>query len=261
MSAPALPGAVARLAADVGALPGVAAVVLGGSRATGRHRPESDWDLGLYYRSAGGFDPADVRRLGYDGLVSGLGEWGPIMDGGAWLTLADTPVDVIFRELERVETWLEDARRGRFAVLMQNGYIVGAPTYVPVGELAHCQIISGTLPRPTYPDALAAAACERWRARASVSLMFAAAHADAADAVACVGMLSQAVLCVGHARMAERHEWVLNEKRLVERAELAEVQDALARPGATGAELADTTNRVAEMLDVTTLSARPAKPS
>lgn len=34
----------------LGALPGIRAVVLGGSRARGTHRPDSDWDLGLYYR-------------------------------------------------------------------------------------------------------------------------------------------------------------------------------------------------------------------
>ncbi|MEU4775255.1 nucleotidyltransferase domain-containing protein [Micromonospora sp. NPDC023644] len=30
---------------------GVVAVALGGSRARGEHRPDSDWDLGLYTRS------------------------------------------------------------------------------------------------------------------------------------------------------------------------------------------------------------------
>ncbi|MEU1843426.1 nucleotidyltransferase domain-containing protein [Micromonospora sediminicola] len=32
------------------AVDGVVAVALGGSRARGDHRPDSDWDLGLYYR-------------------------------------------------------------------------------------------------------------------------------------------------------------------------------------------------------------------
>jgi predicted nucleotidyltransferase len=45
---------VAELAADLAGLPGVVAVVLGGSRAAGTHRPDSDWDLGLYYVEAVG---------------------------------------------------------------------------------------------------------------------------------------------------------------------------------------------------------------
>jgi predicted nucleotidyltransferase len=36
-------------------LPAVKAVTLGGSRAAGTHRPDSDWDFAVYYR--GHFDP------------------------------------------------------------------------------------------------------------------------------------------------------------------------------------------------------------
>jgi hypothetical protein len=77
-----------------------------------------------------------VRRLGYAGHVSELGEWGPVVNGGAWVTVGSTPVDVLFRDLDTVERWLAEAREGRFEVLSQNGHVVGAPTYVPAGELA-----------------------------------------------------------------------------------------------------------------------------
>ena len=63
------------------------------------------------------------------------------------------------------------------AVLAQNGYIVGAPTYVPVGELALCRVISGNLPRPVYPGALAHSANGHWQGRARLSLMFTDSYA------------------------------------------------------------------------------------
>ena len=44
------------------AIPGVVAVTLGGSRATGTAVEGSDWDFGLYYRD--GLDPADITALG-----------------------------------------------------------------------------------------------------------------------------------------------------------------------------------------------------
>jgi len=224
-----LPAAVAQLAQDLAHLPGVEAVMLGGSRAVGAHRPDSDWDLGLYYRgSRGSFDPVSVRGLGCDGYVSALGEWGPIVHGGAWLTVEGTPVDVLFRDLDTVEAWLADAEHGRFEVLVQNGYVVGAPTYVPVGELAINRPLAGALPRPAFPDALAATAPARWQGRASVSLMFAAQHAAAGDAVCCVGMLVDAALSAAHARLAQRREWVLNEKRLLQRAGLEQLHALLA---------------------------------
>jgi predicted nucleotidyltransferase len=48
----ALPEVVGALATELAGVPGVAAVVLGGSRAAGTHRPDSDWDLGIYYRGS-----------------------------------------------------------------------------------------------------------------------------------------------------------------------------------------------------------------
>jgi Nucleotidyltransferase domain len=245
------------LAGELAAMPGVVAVALGGSRASETHRPDSDWDLAVYYRaSRGPLDPQDLRRLGHDGYVSGLGEWGPTMNGGAWLTVEATPVDVLFRDLDTVEGWLSEARSGRFEVLPQNGHVVGAPTYLPVGELALCVPITGELPRPRFPEALAEAAPNPWTGRAGVALMFAGIHAHAGDAVACAGMLANAVLCTAHARLAERREWALTEKRLVERAGLGEAQPLLARLGATPAELAAGVAAIATVLDVEPLSAR-----
>lgn len=153
MSRPWLPAPVAAIAAELAGLPGTVAVVPGGSRATATHRPESDWDLGVYYRASERLlHPGDVRRLGHHGQVSELGEWGPLVNGGAWLTIDATPVDVLFRDLDTVEGWLQEARMGRFEVLAQNGYLVGAPTYMLAGELAICRPITGEVPRSSFPE-------------------------------------------------------------------------------------------------------------
>ena len=74
-------------------VPNVVAVVLGGSRAAGTHRPDSDWDFGIYYD--GSLDPDDVRALGYSGEVFAPAEWSRLMDGGAWFVIDGTKVDVI----------------------------------------------------------------------------------------------------------------------------------------------------------------------
>jgi predicted nucleotidyltransferase len=49
-------------------LPGAVGVALGGSRAEGTSRPDSNWDFSIYYR--GTFDPDDVRAL--DDVVADL---------------------------------------------------------------------------------------------------------------------------------------------------------------------------------------------
>jgi predicted nucleotidyltransferase len=242
------PELVEELAGRLFELPGAVAVVLGGSRATGTERPDSDWDLGLYYR--GRFDPGGVRRLGHPGYVSELSEWGPIMNGGAWLTIDGIAVDVLFRDLDQVERWLEDARAGRFEILAQNGYLVGAPTYLPAGELAISKPLVGEVPRPDFPDALAESAPRRWEGQASVALMFASINARLGDTIGCAGMLSSAVLCAAHARLAARRKWVLNEKGLVERAGLDEAHEVLARPDSLSVE------RISDLIGIEPLKAR-----
>ena len=255
MALPPLPGPVAALADELARLPGVVAVALGGSRATGTHREDSDWDLGLYHR--GGVDPAGLRALGYEGFVSEPGEWGPIVDGGAWLTVDGIAVDVLYRDLDRIERWRRDADAGRFDILAQTGYLAGAPTYLPVGELALGVVVRGELPpRPGFPDALVQTAPPRWEGAAQASLMFAGLHARGGEPVGCAGMLAHAVLCAGHARLVVRREWVLNEKRLVGRAGLEAVAPLLANVGGGAAELGATVEAVGRVLGLEALPVR-----
>ena len=227
-------------------------MALGGSRARqGPTALSSDWDLGRRLPRLASI-PAPSGRLGHpgdsrprSGRVGGRSS-----TASGWLTARrHRRSTCIFRDLGLVEHWLDDAARALRGA-PQNGYIVGAPTYVPVGELAINRPLSGELPRPDYPEPLADAAVERWRGRASVSLMFARMHAGAAERVCCAGMLAGAVLCEAHARLAARGEWVLNEKRLVERAGLDGVQPLL---GERGAEAVDA---VAAALGVEPLSVR-----
>jgi hypothetical protein len=219
---------VEHLAERLAAIPGVVAVTLGGSRATGEARPDSDWDFGLYYR--GTIDPADVRALGWPGQVFAPGDWGRIVNGGAWLSVDGAAVDLCYRDVDQVSRWLEDAEAGRFEVQREVGYVAGIATYVPVGELAVNRVLAGALPRPAFPEALRSSAPPRWANLSLGALHFAGVHAERGDAVACVANLGQAVLAAGQALLAERGQGALNEKRLVGRAGLGAAGDRLARP-------------------------------
>jgi hypothetical protein len=225
------------------AIPGVVAVTLGGSRATGTARPHSDWDFGLYYRDP--IDPADVRALGYPGEVFGPGEWGRVPNGGAWLQVGDERVDVIYRDLAQVEAWTADAQAGRFRVYREVGYVAGAPTYSYAAELACNRVLVGSLPRPDFPAALRETAPPVWRRIAAGALKFAESHARRDDAAACAGNLAVAALATAHARLCERGEWYLNEKDLLARADLHAVQPLLRE---LGADLVDTVARVRDVI-------------
>jgi predicted nucleotidyltransferase len=199
-------------------LPGVVAVVLGGSRARGTNRPDSDWDIGLYYR--GGFDAALIAGLGFPGHVAQPGEWGRIVNGGAWLSVEGEPVDVLLRDLDVVEGWWADAQEGRFEIDNVEGHIAGLPTYTPVGELAVSQVLHGGLPQVTYPDALRATAGRRWRWNGAFSLAYAEKYAARGDVALAAGTMARATAQTAHGVLAERGEWVLNEKGIVDAAGL-----------------------------------------
>ena len=143
---------VATLVERIARVPGVKAVTLGGSRARGMARPDSDWDIGLYYR--GGIDTDAVRALGYPGHVAEPGDWGRIVNGGAWLEVDRERVDLLYRDLDVVEHWIAEADAGRFEIDRVGGHIVGLPAYVLAGELALGTVLRGSLPRPSFSPAL-----------------------------------------------------------------------------------------------------------
>ncbi|MFI7411609.1 nucleotidyltransferase domain-containing protein [Streptomyces sp. NPDC049627] len=203
------------------ALPAVQAVALGGSRAQGTERPDSDWDLAIYYRGA--FDPADLRAIGWEGEVSEIGGWGGgVFNGGAWLTIEGRRVDVHYRDLDVVERELAEAEEGRFRVEPLLFHLAGIPSYLVVAELAVNRVLRGELPRPAgYPEKLRGAAGERWYGTARATLAYAKAnHAPAGRLTELAGAIATAAMQTGHAVLAARGEWVTNEKRLLERAGL-----------------------------------------
>lgn len=199
------------------AMPNVVAVVLGGSRAVGAHRPDSDWDLGLYYD--GSFDESHVRALGLAGEVFPTGAWSRLMDGGAWLDVDGTKVDVIYREIGAVRHWIDEAQEGRFEVELLGGYLAGFPTTVLAGEVAVCKPLRGALPFTvrSFPEALRREAPPRWRARRDFSLRYADMHARRGDTLMETGMRARAAVEEAHAVLCERGQWVLNEKGLLAR--------------------------------------------
>ncbi len=209
------------------ALPAVRAVTLGGSRAQGTERPDSDWDLAVYYR--GGFDPDALRAVGWEGEVSELGAWGGgVFNGGAWLTVDGRRVDVHYRDLDVVEHEVAEAEQGRFRVEPLMFHLAGIPTYLLAAELAINKVLRGELPRPAaYPPALRETAPAHWHGMAAATLAYAkAGHAPRGAVTQAAGAIAVAVTQTAHAVLAARGEWVTNEKGLVARAGLRDA-DAL----------------------------------
>ncbi len=231
---PELPLPVAGLVDVLAAMPGVRAVVLGGSRGLGAGDAASDWDLGVYYRGA--IEPAALAAWG---VVHPPGAWGRVMNGGAWLSIGGEKVDVLLRDLDVVEHWMQQAQAGTYDVDALLGYVAGVPTYSLCAELASCRLLRGEIPAVgQFPPRLVAVAPPRWRFHRSFSLDYARMHAARGNVVGAIGQAAKAVMEEAHARVCERGRWVLNEKRLVEAAELDALNARFARVPAERAALA-----------------------
>src|SRR5271165_5979641 len=96
-------------------VPGVAAVVLGGSRARGTATDTSDHDIGLYFRREYPLDTEALLRAlrpivdnPENASVTPIGEWGPWIVGGGWLHIAGKKVDILYREIEEVGQVIAD---------------------------------------------------------------------------------------------------------------------------------------------------------
>jgi hypothetical protein len=216
-------------------IPGVVAVTLGESR--GLMQPDSEWGFGLYYSDA--IRAEDVRALGFEGAVVEPGDWGRLANGGGQLTVEGQRVDLLYRDLDVVQHWIDEAQAGSYDVDRVEGYVAGMATYLLAGELALAEVLAGDLPRPEFPDALRDVAPRRWQASAAFSLAIAETAAAHHDVVSCVGLLAKAAIEVAQAALAERGEWALTEKGIVRVAGLGgRVEGILAAPGDRPFELA-----------------------
>ncbi|WP_426511909.1 nucleotidyltransferase domain-containing protein [Dactylosporangium sp. McL0621] len=206
-------------------VPGVAAVALGGSRARGTHRPDSDYDLGLYYR--GELDLGALRALAAEladepAEVTAPGGWGPWVDGGAWLTVGGRRVDWIYRDLDRVERVWAECRAGRYEIGFQPGHPLGFYSHAYAGEVALGRVLAdpaGGLTRlheetRDYPAALGAAlVAGLWEAGFAVRIARYGAAGD--DPVYAAGCLFRAAGVLCQALHGHAGRWLVNEKAMV----------------------------------------------
>lgn len=188
---------VIEIAEQLASIFGVEAVVLGGSRARGTHTPTSDVDLGIYYSPS---YPLDLEALALlaaeidDGrrpnLVTAIGDWGPWINGGGWLTVDGLAVDFIYRDLEKVSRVIADNCAGRFETAYQPGHPQVFVSYFYLSEIAVCQPLwdlHGTLARlkektQPYPPLLKQAIldtfggkqnfCSKWPRKAPAAAMW-----------------------------------------------------------------------------------------
>jgi predicted nucleotidyltransferase len=257
---------VTSLAKRLGAIPGISAVVLGGSHARGRARPESDIDLGVLYSEADPFSIQSVRELAEEindisrPVVTGFYEWGPWVNGGAWLTIGGQRVDFVYRNLEHLERVIADSEAGRYELHYAQQPPFGFFSATYLGEVATCVPLFDPEARmellkrrvANYPEALRRAVVQDYIWMAELGLTaFAGKFANRADSygtAACLtGVVNQMILAL----FALNRRYPMNDKTALE--EIAEFerapQEFRARVQKTLAKLGDSAEELSGALE------------
>jgi len=230
---------VGTLARRLGAVPGVAAVVLGGSHARGRARPDSDIDLGVLYSERDPFRVEAIRALAEElcatsaPVVVDFHAWGPWVDGGAWLTVAGQRVDFLYRGLEHLDRVIADAEAGRYQLDAAQQPPFGYFSATVLGEVATCiplvdrgeRLVPLKRRVARYPEALRRSVVQDFLWAAEFNLgAFAPKFAARADAFGTAACLARAVHALVLVLFAMNRRYLINDKTAL--AEVAELEQA-----------------------------------
>lgn len=214
------------LVADLAAIPGMVAVVLGGSYAEGTQTAASDLDIGLYYRPEAPFAVEAVRAVAQQvavqpPTVTGFYAWGAWVNGGAWIQTATRKVDFLYRNLLQVEQTIEEAQAGVmrhdfdqqptfgfYSVMYLAETNICRPLYDPEGVVAALKQRVAT-----YPPALKRKVVADSLWSTEFTLLHAETYAARGDVYNTAGCLTRCATNLAQALFALNETYFLTDKR------------------------------------------------
>jgi len=187
----------------------------------------SDIDLGILYSEAEPFSIESIREVAEElndtptPVVTGLYEWGHWVNGGAWLTIGQQRVDLLYRCLEQVESVISEAEAGRYELdyAQQPPFGFFSGTYL--GEVAVClpvldpnRCVERLKVRVAkYPEALRRAIVQEqlWSAEFGLEA-FARKFAARGDTFGTAACLTRALNQIVLALFALNRKYLVNDK-------------------------------------------------
>jgi predicted nucleotidyltransferase len=215
------------IAAALAKVANVEAVALGGSHARGTHTPASDLDIGIFYREAAPFDIAAIRAVARAlsansvPIVTDFGDWGPFVNGGAWIDNPVCKVDFLYRNLDQLEQIVAAAERGEWSHSYDQQPPFGFRSATTLGEIHICKplydpksvLAALKAAVAIYPSALKTRVVQDMLWIAEFSFLHARSFAEAGDVPNTVGCMTRIYHCFAQALYALNETYFLNDKR------------------------------------------------
>jgi predicted nucleotidyltransferase len=241
-------------------VPGVAAVVLGGSYACGTQREDSDLDVAIYYEPETPFAVGEIRRIAAavsrenDPLVTDFYGWGAWVNGGAWIHSDAGRLDLLYRNLHQVRQTIDEARRGIvhhdyyqqpvygfYSVIYLAETAACIPLYDPMGRIADLKRKVAKYPSPLRQRIVADSL---WIAEFTLNhARLFAAREDTYNTVGCLtrvaGALTQALFALNEVYfMTDKNAMgMIANFKVAPTSYVEQMRALLARPGETALEL------------------------
>lgn len=207
---------------------GIKAIVLGGSWAAGVQEPDSDIDLGLYYNDDAPPDIEHIRQIAYELnddptiYITGLGEWGRWVNGGAWLTIGGARVDFLYKNIDFMTGIVDDCYEGKIELDYYQQPPFGYYSYIYCAEIQESLVLydpAGAFQAlqskvTTYPQPLKKTIINRFTWDAQFTLANAKKSAKRGDVYAVAGCITRIASALVQTLYALNETFFLSHKRM-----------------------------------------------
>lgn len=208
----------------------IKAIVLGGSYAMAAATESSDLDIAIYYSEQSPFDLEKIKIIAakFAGneppIVTGFYEWGPWVNGGAWIQTANGKVDFLYKNIEQISAAIENAKNGIWENHFEQQPPYGFSSIIFLGETYSCvplhdpENIIEKLKADVkhYPQRLKSAVIQQSLWSADFTIWQATSFASKSDVYNTVGCFTRAIKNIVTALFAINELYTIGDKRAIE---------------------------------------------
>ncbi len=229
-------------------IPGIQAVVLGGSYAQGTPSPTSDVDLGLYYAEQTPFRIDAIRAVATEFSVQGepvvtdFYEWGAWVNGGAWIQTTGGKVTL---------DYLQQPPYGFPSVIYLAETAICQPLYDPTGLLSALKQDVAD-----YPPPMKAAIIQGNLWQVEFTLLHARAFASQGEVYNTVGCLTRMLSALTYVLFALNETYFITHKQAIKAIAAFAIRPSnygtrvnriLGQPGTTAETLMETVEALTDL--------------
>ncbi len=206
------------------------AIVLGGSFATGKATEKSDLDIGIYYKGKEPFridaikSVAEKYAIDNAPIVTDFYQWGPWVNGGAWLQTESGKVDFLYRNIEQVSITIENAQNGKWENHYEQQPPYGFSSVVYLAEIECCipsYDVEGIISKlksaiKNYPDKLKYTILQEALWSAEFTIINTEVFAQKEDYYNTFGCITRALKSIVNALFAINEKYPIGDKKAIE---------------------------------------------